>query len=374
MGSYLNGKPSGGVFEPKNLNNFGYAHNNPVVLKDVDGNFIPLLIGAVIVVDRLITAYDVGSDVYDYATGQKTAGQIVSERAPGYAVKLLPGGGIANKLWRGGKWVYRRVGSRGRKLAGRFKRRCSFDASTEVLTKDGLKRIDQLAVNELVFAKDEKSGEAGWKQVRDRYINKYNETVLIRVAKADGGQEEIISNRIHPFFVKDKGWLRADKLEPGFELQTAKGDWTSVIAVRITKKPLLAYNLEVADYHSYFVGKVGAWVHNGGDCDPNLPKMLPGPGKLMDHHLFPQQFKEKFKAAGIDIHDFTVTLGEGTHLKGVHGKGLGQLPGKWNKQWEDFFDANPNARKAEIFRQLHRMKEEFQLKGLPVHRYRVSPE
>lgn len=47
---------------------------------------------------------------------------------------------------------------------------------------------------------------------------------------------------------------------------------TCVISVRVTQKPLLAYNLEVADYHSYFVGKVGAWVLNGGDCDPNLPK------------------------------------------------------------------------------------------------------
>jgi RHS repeat-associated protein len=252
LGSYLDGKPSNGVFEPRNLASFSYAHQNPTVLKDADGEFVPLLILAVVVVDRAITAYEVGSDVYDYATGQKTAGQIVSERGPGYLVKLIPGGGVVSKVWRGGKWVYNKGGKYAPKIKGVWRRirgKCSFDASTLVHTKDGLKRIDQLAVNELVFAKDEKSGKTGWKQIRDRYINKYKETVLIRIAKADGGEEEIISNRIHPFFVKDKGWLRADKLKAGFKLQTATGGWARVASVRITKKPLLAYNLEVADYH-----------------------------------------------------------------------------------------------------------------------------
>jgi hypothetical protein len=32
------------------------------------------------------------------------------------------------------------------------------------------------------------------------------------------------------------------------------------------------YNLEVADYHTYFVGEGGAWVHNKG----NTPVLTPG--------------------------------------------------------------------------------------------------
>ena len=87
-------------------------------------------------------------------------------------------------------------------------RRCSFDGSTPVLTKGGLKRIDQIQVNELVFAKDENTGETGWKQVLDRYNNEYKERVILTLQASDGTKEEIVSNRIHPIFVKDKGELR----------------------------------------------------------------------------------------------------------------------------------------------------------------------
>ncbi|MBU2714247.1 HINT domain-containing protein, partial [Zooshikella harenae] len=32
------------------------------------------------------------------------------------------------------------------------------------------------------------------------------------------------------------------------------------------------YNFEVADYHTYFVGKLGAWVHNGDGLDCKVTK------------------------------------------------------------------------------------------------------
>jgi len=37
LGEYMSGKPNGGVFNPKNLNMFGYTYNNPVNLVDPDG-------------------------------------------------------------------------------------------------------------------------------------------------------------------------------------------------------------------------------------------------------------------------------------------------------------------------------------------------
>jgi len=38
LAEYMDGKTNGGVFNPKNLNMFGYTYNNPVNLVDPDGN------------------------------------------------------------------------------------------------------------------------------------------------------------------------------------------------------------------------------------------------------------------------------------------------------------------------------------------------
>lgn len=33
------------------------------------------------------------------------------------------------------------------------------------------------------------------------------------------------------------------------------------------------YNIEVEDYHTYFVGKVGVWVHNSNGCFGEVAKV-----------------------------------------------------------------------------------------------------
>lgn len=40
LNEYMNGQTNGGVFNPKNLNMFGYTYNNPVNLSDPDGNAV----------------------------------------------------------------------------------------------------------------------------------------------------------------------------------------------------------------------------------------------------------------------------------------------------------------------------------------------
>ena len=98
-------------------------------------------------------------------------------------------------------------------------------------------------------------------------------------------------------------------------------------------------------------------------------KALP-PAKLADHHLLPRQFKEFFKQRGIDIDQHTVTLGQTNHLRGVHGKGQGEMPGGWNKQWQSFIDKNPNASAKDVYQQLGRMMDDFKLNDAKIHPYR----
>ncbi|AQT60991.1 FG-GAP-like repeat-containing protein [Cellvibrio sp. PSBB023] len=95
-----------------------------------------------------------------------------------------------------------------------------------------------------------------------------------------------------------------------------------------------------------------------------LPK-----ARTMDHHLLPQQFRKFFQARGIDIEQHTITLGEKTHLLGIHGRGLGKMPGGWNDRWRSYIDANPNASTKDIYQQLGRMIDDFDLNKYQIHPY-----
>ena len=103
-----------------------------------------------------------------------------------------------------------------------------------VKTADGYKAIARIRVGDRVFAKDETSGVTGYKPVTARYGNPYQETVYIKVS--DGiGKTQTVRNII------------------------------------VKPTPLKAYNLTVADWHTYFVKgnqaeTEGVWVHNA--CPP----------------------------------------------------------------------------------------------------------
>lgn|GEM_PF-2359614 len=70
--------------------------------------------------------------------------------------------------------------------------------------------------------------------------------------------------------------------------------------------------------------------------------------KAHKHHIYQQTFRKWFKKKGISIDKFTVKIPSNVHLKGVHGKGLGDLPGKWNDKWKEFIKEHPNASKGKL--------------------------
>jgi len=109
-------------------------------------------------------------------------------------------------------------------------------------------------------------------------------------------------------------------------------------------------------------------IFSGGDKPLNNQPGLP-PAKTHQHHLFPQKYREFFSKLGIDIDKHAVTLGEKTHLEGVHGKGLGNMPGKWNQQWGDFIKNNPNATSKDAYQQLGKMMDSFNLGDAKIHTY-----
>jgi hypothetical protein len=77
----------------------------------------------------------------------------------------------------------------------------------------------------------------------------------------------------HPFWKIGAGWTKAKDLSAGGAVRTIEG--AALIDLLSDGEPAQAYNLEIADFGTYFVGKTGLLVH---DASPirDLPRKAPG--------------------------------------------------------------------------------------------------
>ena len=136
-----------------------------------------------------------------------------------------------------------------------------FVAGTTVLTTLGKKAIETIQVGDTIPCVDHITGEATEKKVISTTINKVN-----RLIELDIDGEMIQCTETHPFQVKDKGWVDACNLKPGDVVYTKNWGTATVQSVNLLEfdEPVEVYNFEVEDCHTYFVGKLGFLVHNGG--------------------------------------------------------------------------------------------------------------
>lgn len=163
-------------------------------------------------------------------------------------------------------------------------RGCSFHGDTPVLTKAGLKSIKSLKAGEdLVWSRSEFTGESGWKPVVGLFSDHHDESVELTVRSKDGKRALIRTTDAHPFFVSARPhepseqnglvvgqWLNAAELRSGDRLLSSDGQEVEVVEKTVQQESLLAYNITVDEFHTYFVngdgGDASAWVHN--DCGP----------------------------------------------------------------------------------------------------------
>jgi RHS repeat-associated protein len=98
----------------------------------------------------------------------------------------------------------------------------------------------------------------------------------------------------------------------------------------------------------------------GPITDPS--RLLPSP-KMHRGHIFPQEkcFEKYWRKAHIDIDEHTIYIEQATHLRGMHGKGMGKMPGRWNPRWKTFFREHPDASPVQIYQQAGNMMDEFGL-------------
>lgn len=78
------------------------------------------------------------------------------------------------------------------------------------------------------------------------------------------GQDTLKCTAEHPFYVVGKGFVPAKDLQVGDNCLLANGKEAIInrLEVEHLSEPETTYNFEVADFHTYFVGKQGVLVHN----------------------------------------------------------------------------------------------------------------
>ncbi|MFT8781444.1 hemagglutinin repeat-containing protein [Acetobacter orientalis] len=144
-----------------------------------------------------------------------------------------------------------------------------FVAGTPVLTPAGYRQIEALRVGDKVISRDEVSGLTVVEPILQRFHH-HNQRILSVLVAKQNKQEVLGATSGHPFYVIGRGWVEAGRLHHGDEIWNATGGALQVLAVAVRPKVSDTYNFEVKKTHSYFVGRLRAWVHNA--CAQDVPK------------------------------------------------------------------------------------------------------
>jgi hypothetical protein len=146
-------------------------------------------------------------------------------------------------------------------------------AGTLVQTAEGLRAVDEIQPGDLVLSQHPESGELTYKPVLRTTVRPPAPIVAIETEghtiRATGG---------HLFWVASRGWVRARTLTPEMRFHDVHGT-RQIVRVTPEDEKQPAYNLIVADFHTYFVGPEHVLSY---DNTPLRPTTLKVPG-LMAH-------------------------------------------------------------------------------------------
>jgi hypothetical protein len=128
-------------------------------------------------------------------------------------------------------------------------------AGTAVWTESGPVAIDKIKAGDLVLAQNVETGELVYKPVLQTTVRLANKTVKLQLL-----DDTIRCSLGHPFWIAGRGWTMAKEIAPGSNFHGVEGT-TPLRQIELsTSEPV--YNLIVADFHTYFVGKALVLSHD----------------------------------------------------------------------------------------------------------------
>ena len=162
-----------------------------------------------------------------------------------------------------------------------------------------------------MYSKNPDTGEKSLKPVT--HLFEKQRPIYELQVKAKGGKTKLIETTDdHPFFVVNKGWVTAAKLVAGDRIESKKKKVVSVVTGKQTERIATTYNLEVADFHTYYATEFGLLVHNACKFPDakELAKML-GTNKDTFHVQTKQEIKkdhgDEMKKIGTTNPDIGIT-------------------------------------------------------------------
>ncbi|MBQ8142159.1 MAG: Hint domain-containing protein [Bacilli bacterium] len=134
-----------------------------------------------------------------------------------------------------------------------------FKEGTIVKTEEGDKKIEDIKVGDRVLSKNPETGEIAYKKVTKLYRNETFFWFTIFLSK----KESITTTLLHVFFWSNGEKRNAFTLKQAANLVDDKGKIHPIKYVKLIhhlRHDEKTYNIEVEDFHTYFVGQSGIWV------------------------------------------------------------------------------------------------------------------
>ncbi len=195
---------------------------------------------------------------------------------------------------------------------------------------------------------------------------KYTGWVPIMTVKAGGGVHRVTPG--HPYWSESRrGWYPIGSFVPGELVLTREKQPVPIEAIASPQwMHETVYNVEVDEYHTYFVGagKTSVWVHNGMGEGCRVPRAAreealetgaitrtsrARAGVLTEgelnpqHHIFPQARRRWFAERGIDVDQYTARIPRDLHETLHSGGGPGRGGGWYNDEVMNVLRAREQA-------------------------------
>ena len=181
-----------------------------------------------------------------------------------------------------GSWLSRRFGGAADEALEAVARAlcklasASFAAGTPVETAEGLVPIEEVQVGDWVKSRSQRTGRVAFRRVVQLFETHDQEILEVAIRKEGGVEEMLEVTPNHQIWIGGQGWTEAKDVRPGDEVLGSTGSWLRVSGLRVEKERTSVYNLDVEEFDSYFVGKLGVWAHNTSGC--RGVRGAPGPG------------------------------------------------------------------------------------------------
>lgn len=164
-----------------------------------------------------------------------------------------------------------------------------FVAGTLVKTIKGLVPIEDIRVGDLVWSRDDQTGDEGWKPVVHLFTTHPTELVhLSYTIEGSPDERTLTGTAIHPFWSEDRQqWMDMGDLDINETLSLDDADRNATVSriereIAPTGQAFTTFNFEVAGWHTYFVAPknsppadAGIWVHNQSKdiCQKGLARL-----------------------------------------------------------------------------------------------------